>query len=592
MSSSTLHDGKALSNPVVGGMLPALLAAWGYLAGVEIGFALTPAPEPLAILWPANAILLGSLLLLPQRCWWQALLAVFAAHLLAQMLQGAALPMSLGWFVSTSGEAVLGAAGLLWLLGTRPRFDVLRHVLLFLLWCVGFATAASSLLDTALVRLWGGADAPFWQLWQARLLPNAAAMLAVVPVLAGWQRDIVATVRGQPWLRDLEMGLLVLALAGLNGATFLAGGAPPVHLPLLLYMSLPLLLWCAVRFEPLFTSLAYLLFAGCAAVAAVQESRVMPAPQAVGALELELFLIAVALPLLLLAAATQEGRVARQALQRRDAQLDSEIDARRCAVEAARLFEAEARLQREQLTRCARAIVLGELSGAFAHELNQPLAAIRANAEAARRLLERGGPALPRIAEILDDIVSEDQRASELIKRLRALFMDGEPELQPVDLNDLVRESVELVRGDLSRNQVALTLDLAPGGCRIDGDRIQLQQVLLNLIVNASEAMRGCASGARALCVCTGRANTGANTGAGTEVVVTVSDSGGGIAVEPISRIFEPFFTTKTHGLGIGLSISRAIVTQHGGSLEAENNPERGSRFRVILPPGATREHL
>jgi two-component system sensor kinase FixL len=166
--------------------------------------------------------------------------------------------------------------------------------------------------------------------------------------------------------------------------------------------------------------------------------------------------------------------------------------------------------------------------------------------------------------------------------------MDGEPELQPVDLNDLVRESVELVRGELSQNQVALTLDLAPGGCRLDADRIQLQQVLLNLIVNASEAMRSCPSGGRALRVCTSRANTGA----GTVAVVTVSDTGAGIAAEPVSRIFEPFFTTKTHGLGIGLSISRAIVTQHGGSLEAENNPERGSRFRVILPAGATREHL
>jgi len=584
MSSSTVGEGNALHKPVVGGMLPALLAAAGYLAGVEIGFALTPAPGPLAILWPANAILLGSLLLLPQRCWWQALLAVFAVHLLALAHQGVALPMSLGWFVSNCGEALLGAAGLLWLLGTRPRFGVLRHVLLFLFWCVGFATAASSLLDAALITLWSGADTSFWQLWQARLLSNGAAMLAVVPVLAGWQRDIVAAVRAQPWPRDLEMGLLVLALAGLNGATFLAGAGPPVQLPLLLAMSLPLLLWSAVRFEPLFTSGAYLLFAACAAVAAVHESGYTPAPQPGAALELQLFLIAVALPLLLLAAATQERRIARQALQRRDAQLDREIEERGRAVEAARLFEAENRLQREQLTRMGRAIALGELSSAFAHELNQPLAAIRANADAARRLLERGGPALPRIAEILDDIVSEDQRASELIKRLRALFMNGQPELQPLDLNELVKESVELVRGELRLQQVALTLDLAPGTSRVDGDRIELQQVLLNLIVNACEAMRVCPPGGRSLLLATSRAPPAA-------VIVTISDTGAGIAAEPVSRIFEPFFTTKTQGLGVGLSISRAIVSQHGGSLEAENNPERGSRFRIILPAGATREH-
>jgi signal transduction histidine kinase len=585
MSFSTLQDGKSLHKPAVGGMLPALLAAAGYLAGAEIGFALTPAPGPLAILWPANAILLGSLLLLPQRWWWQALLAVFAAHLVSQILGGVALPMSLGWFVSNCSEALLGAASLLWLIGTRPRFDVLRHVLLFLFWCVGVATAASSLLDAGLVRLWGGSAASFWQLWEVRLLSNAAAMLAVVPVLAGWQHDIVAAVRAQPWPRDLEMGVVVLALAALNGATFLDGGAPAAHVPPLLYMSLPLLLWCAVRFEPWFTSIAYLLFAGCAAFAAVRDSRTMFAPQPDSALQLQLFLIAVALPLLLLAAATQEGRNARQALQRRDAQLDKEIGECSRAVEAARVLEAETRLQREQLTRLARAIALGELSGAFAHELNQPLAAIRANAEAARKLLERAGQALPRITEILDDIVSEDQRASELIKRLQALFMNGQPALQAVDLNELVHESVELVQGELSRQRVALTLDMAPWPCRVDGDRIQLQQVLLSLIINASEAMRACPADGRALHLATGGA------GAGT-VVVTISDTGAGIAAEPISRIFEPFFTTKTNGLGLGLSISHAIVTRHGGSLKAENNPERGSRFRISLPAGALREHV
>src|SRR4051812_2720753 len=109
MSSSTLQDGKALHKPGVGGVLPALLAASGYLAGVEIGFALTPASGPLAILWPADAILLGSLLLLPRRCWWQALLAVFAVHLVAQIYRGVALPVSLGSFASTCGEALLGA---------------------------------------------------------------------------------------------------------------------------------------------------------------------------------------------------------------------------------------------------------------------------------------------------------------------------------------------------------------------------------------------------------------------------------------------------------------------------------------------------
>jgi C4-dicarboxylate-specific signal transduction histidine kinase len=350
---------------------------------------------------------------------------------------------------------------------------------------------------------------------------------------------------------------------------------------LLLAGSLPVLSWSALRFGPLFTSGTLLLCAAAALAAALRGGGAWLAPD--GPAWLQLYLAALALPLLPLAAAGAEGRSARQALRRLDARIESEIAGRRRADESVRVCQAEGRRQRAQLNQLMRARSLGELSGAFAHELNQPLAAILGNAHAARRLLARAEPDLVQLREILDDIVSEDQRAGDVIRRLRALFSNGEPVLQALDLNQLVREAVELSHATLCQQRIALTLALSPLPCRIQGDRVQLQQVLLNLIVNAAEAMRACPVDARVLRVATGGLDGGA-------AVVTISDSGSGIATRPIARIFEPFFTTKAHGLGFGLSISRAIVTQHGGRLEAENNPERGSSFRIILPPGAAHE--
>jgi two-component system sensor kinase FixL len=221
--------------------------------------------------------------------------------------------------------------------------------------------------------------------------------------------------------------------------------------------------------------------------------------------------------------------------------------------------------------------LLGELSAALAHELNQPLTAILSNAQAAQRFLQRDGVDLQDIREILQDIVDEDKRASEVIRRLRALFMKDDPRLQPLDLNELVRETLALARSDLARREITVSHALAPGVCIVDGDRVQLQQVLLNLIINAGDAMAAVAPVQRRLSVSTTVASNGG-------VRVAISDSGPGIHADAIDRIFESFYTTKKQGLGFGLSISRSIIEQHGGRIEAENNPQGGATFNVILP--------
>jgi two-component system sensor kinase FixL len=219
--------------------------------------------------------------------------------------------------------------------------------------------------------------------------------------------------------------------------------------------------------------------------------------------------------------------------------------------------------------------LMGGLSGALAHELNQPLTAILSNAQAAQHRLASGRLDGAELGEILRDIVAADRRASDVIHRLRALFKSGETQLRELDANDVVREVLDLAHGDLSMRHVAVVHRLEPRLPKVRSDRIELQQVLLNLVVNACEAMSGVVARERVLKVETRR-------GAGASVEIAVLDSGPGFATSA-EALFEPFYTTKPHGLGLGLSISRSIISAHGGRLWGCAMPGGGAAFHVQL---------
>jgi signal transduction histidine kinase len=236
----------------------------------------------------------------------------------------------------------------------------------------------------------------------------------------------------------------------------------------------------------------------------------------------------------------------------------------------------EVQQQREALAHLSRVTVLGELSGSLAHELNQPLTAILSNAQAGQRLLAQEPVDLAELRAILDDIVTDDRRAGEIIHRLRQLFRQGEMLRQPLAMNELVRYVLKLARGELLARGVELSTDLAEDLPPVSGDRVQLQQVLLNLITNACHAMADTEAAGRRLTVRTGLSASG--------VWVTVVDDGPGIAPEHMSRIFEPFFTTRPEGMGLGLTVCRTIIGAHKGMLWAENNAVRGASFHVVLP--------
>ena len=229
------------------------------------------------------------------------------------------------------------------------------------------------------------------------------------------------------------------------------------------------------------------------------------------------------------------------------------------------------------MTHLTRVASLGELSGALAHELNQPLTAILSNAQAAQRILAKKVIDLPEVREILNDIVIDDNRASEVIRRLRVLFKKGEAQLQPTDINEVTMEVLGLAHSELVTHQVIGNYHLTPDLPPVQADRVQLQQVLLNLVVNACEAMGGTEPNARTLGVSTVLRDNGI-------VNIEVTDRGSGVPRDAMDRLFEPFYTTKENGLGLGLSISRSIVASHGGRLWARNNPDRGATFVVELP--------
>jgi signal transduction histidine kinase len=239
--------------------------------------------------------------------------------------------------------------------------------------------------------------------------------------------------------------------------------------------------------------------------------------------------------------------------------------------------EGEAQRRREELAHMTRVATMGELTASLAHEINQPLAAILSNAQAGQRLLAAGNTDAQQIAEILADIAADDRRAGEVIRRMRTLLRKGGSEPTTLDVNDLVAEVIGLVRGEMILQNVSLALELSSDPLLVHGDQIQLQQVLLNLVMNALDALKEISGGDRSLVLHT----TGPDD---RSVLVSVEDSGFGVPTDRLEGIFEPFFTTKPHGMGLGLAICRSIVLAHGGRIGCTNNGGRGATFWFTLP--------
>jgi signal transduction histidine kinase len=528
-------------------LAPALAVVIGYYVAAQLGLALTLKPHPISTLWPPNALLAAVLLLAQTRSWWWLLVAALPAHLLAELQSGVPTAMVLGWYVSNCSEALIGAGIVRAFVPGPLRLDSLRNAAVFLLGTALTAPLVSSFIDAALVRLIGWGDAGYWDLVRARFFANVLAELTIVPLIVTWAAVATSTQREARSARYAEsaalfIGLLLVCVLVFDLPHREAHASPAVY-----YAPLPFLLWAAALGPA----------ASASALALMTVATIWGAVHGLGpfagrtpedtAREMQLFLTAATVPMLLLSVALAErSRV-----------------------------EREAREQRRQLTHLSRVAMLGELSGGIAHQLNQPLTAILSNAQAAQHYLanKNADPAL--LAEILADIVAADKRAGDVIEGLRALFKRGETHFETLDPNRLVREVLSLAQGDLATRGIEVSTRLQPNLPEVRADRVQLEQVLLNLVVNAAEAMRTCAPKDRLLIV--------QSMATAARIHVNVIDRGPGFKVPP-DQLFEAFYTTKPQGLGLGLSISKSIVTAHGGRLRATTRRGGGAAFLVTLP--------
>ena len=793
----------------------ALLTAIGYWIGARLGMALTPDPQPVASLWPPNAILLAALLLVPTRYWWVVLLGALPAHLAVELGSGVPKTMVMSWFVSNVFEAVLGAGLVRRFVGPTVRLDSVRTLGVFVLCASFFAVFASSFLDAAFVQLNGWGDSDYWSVWRARFFANVLATQTIAPVILSCDARVFRALRTASIARYVEGFALAAAMFVVCSIVFNASPERWHIAPALLFLPIPLLLWAAVRFGMCGMSLGLLGVTVVAIWGVVRGHGPFATPDA-EAMSVQLFLFLTALPMSALATVIEERRRAVESARAGESLLRNSIDAAyigvwrfdfesgrvwaigntrallgfptelgerpgtewmdlihpedralvdqtfelarsptaprdehgdtpvpeivfrvkaadgtmhwilsratvmrhpdgtpyqttgvniditdrlrtgqaleesnermelaaatakigfwsmelgsgelwvsnhcytllgmeegtpeaRDAVEALvratasrgeenggdslgfrdmqeyellivaadgverwisagarrvrepggdtiriigmirditeqRRAEREVRQQQLELTHLSRVSLVGELAAAIVHEVGQPIGAVTLNAQAAERLLERENVSHDMLREIVGEILRDNSRAWAEIRQLRDLVRRAETERERLDMRQVVREALVIARRELSNEDIQVGLVLGDDVPFIMGNKAQLQQVLLNLILNARDAMVDMPPPLRELRVTVER-------GEGSTAHVVLADAGSGITPDRADEMFRPFVTSKRHGLGLGLAISRSIVVEHGGALRAEQGAV-GAVLHLTLPSADAR---
>jgi signal transduction histidine kinase len=531
--------------------LAVLLVSAGYYAGGYFGLSVRFPPSGISIIWPPNAILLAALLLAPPRTWGWYLLAALPTHLhlVANFQPGVPASVMLSQFAGNGLQAVVGALAVRRYAGAPPRFDSLRSATVFIVLAGIVAPAVVSALSAYLFVLTGWA-ADYGLAWRQRFLTNVVPTLTVTPLIVLTVEGGIARIRRASSRRHAEFGLLAVALLAVGIPVFGWWQPGPGILPALLYAPLPLLLWAAVRFGAGGACLALLVVAFLSLSNAFDgRGPFAVLSPAENVLSLQIFLIAIAIPVMFLAAVVEERRRTEESLRRVQA----------------------------DLTHAARVTVMGQLVASIAHEINQPLAAIVTNAKTSLRRIAAGSLDTQELREVLQDVADDGNRASEVIQQIRGLVTKSPIQTAPLRLNTIIQEIIALVLGELMRHRVSLRTELADDLPPVLGDRVQLQQVLLNLIMNSIEAMREVDNRSRELTVQSRADGTGS-------VIVAVGDSGPGLGPGDPDVIFNAFYTTKPGGMGMGLSLSRSIVEAHGGRLWATSHESRGATVQFSLP--------
>ncbi len=647
-----------------------------YYLSTRTAWVLTFPDSKVSLFFPPHAVLISILLLVPTRHWWAYTLAAACSHYFATQQAHWPPLYALHCEVFDAVQNILTAAGIR--LFIKSRFDLinLREAVIFVSDCCESSFPFGTAFWGAAFTVSNDFGTSYWVEWRNLSISNGVTAIVLVPaILIGVHQRFTKEFKAAP-KRILEVCFLAVGLLAIGYVAFYQSPAGPDTSPALLYSPIPLLIWAALRFGLGGISTSMLVITILAIWGTMQgRGPFLTQTPAENALELQLFLLMAATPLMLLAVAINDERRSKEALRVSEERMSLAVESAQLvlwdwdvvndtvwitqegrkffgfepgeplryanlaglvhpddsavrataiqrALETRGSYEAEYRIilpdgsvrwiaargryssspvnnapprilgvsmditrqkqagteaqqLREELAHLSRVAALSALSGSLAHELNQPLTSILSNAQAGQRFMSQDPPDLVELRAILADIVSEDCRAGEIIKRLRTMVRRGEVTLQPVSVKESLEELLRLTRSDLMARGVSVSNltagDLPPAMT----DRVQLQQILLNLIVNACDAMESNAPEDRKLTLTTSIVQN--------EMRIGVLDCGVGLP-DDVETLFQPFHTTKDAGLGMGLAICRTLVASHGGSLWAERRAERGAAFYVALP--------
>jgi signal transduction histidine kinase len=532
-----------------GSVVLAIAVAIAYFLAARLSFFLVTKPDDVAAFWPAAGVAAGVLIAVGPGKRLPVAAGTIAASIPANLIGNWSLWTSIVFALCNAGQVLLMAGLIERYFGSPFSLDSLRQVLgLFAAAIVGTAVAAIG--GTVGVVLVEGSTAPPLTIWYHWLASNVPSIVAVAPLLIG----LISAIRDPPPRSEIIEGAVALvALTALSGLIIFLPREPWVIVALVALL-FPLLLWLAARCRPVFAA---------AAAFIVALTIVWTTTFSIGMFDEKNFTI------------DERARAAQAAI----------LAVSLCAIVLASLFserrESEARLALSnmmlQQERNNKLMNIEAITSAIVHEVRQPLAAIAANGDAGMRWLTKTPPDLDEVRATMTEIVRDCHRASEVVESVRALFKSADLEAQPVDLNGIVLGALDVLRGELKDHGVITRTELAPELPLVPGHSGQLQELMLNLVRNAIDAMDSITDRARVLRVrteCDGRE----------AIVVSVEDSGPGIDSEKLDSIFDAFVTTKPQGMGLGLAICRMIISRHQGQLLAWADNKSGALFQFTLP--------
>lgn len=527
-----------------------------YYVATKIAWALCFPNSKVSLLFPPHAVLVVILLLVPTRLWWAYTLATVLAHFVATQQEHWPVPYALHCEIFDAVQNVLAAAGIRLFIKSPLTRLTLRDAMVFVLIAViivPFGTA-----------FWGAAftvsnnfGTNYWVEWRNLGISNGVTAIVLVPSLLLAVNRLSGRGGKVTAARVIEGGLLALGIVTVGFFVFAKVPTGPETSPALLYVPIPLLIWAALRFGLRGISAAMLLVTFQAIWGAMHgHGPFLLQSPAENALALQMFLIVTGAPLMFLAVVLEDEKRSLKALHQ---------------------VEKETRSQREQINLLSRVSLLGEMTASLAHELNQPLSAIISNANAGMRFIDKGEQDPETLRDILFDVEAAGHRAHDIIQNVRNTIKKRDPSRNRINLNELVTKVAHAIRPDAVAYSCEVETSLANDLPLIEGDPVQIQQVLVNLVSNAFDAMQQTPPDQRKVAISTAGDGNG-------KVRLSVRDHGTGIRTEVHDRLFDQFFTTKEHGLGMGLAIVRSIVEAHGGEIDVENVVDGGARFYFTLP--------